>query len=579
MTQLNNIIKKPLLPVITIEKTSGVYTFNPFTSVFDFRVGTLTVKPAFDAVGGTFTLQIIGSTGTNAQMNTILTNISEGNEVTIWIGKSEALKTKVFLGVIANIVIDEPNKNFMKVTLSGPDWGSDILKNRIVTYQWDQNKTSGVLDKTDTSTTIINIVTDLLNTTKCYPSGAVDGITAASQGILIDSSKILPIDISLPTFGARFEFLDDKLQELDDYGISYHYVDPDKYFIMSQNSISTTSAPAIILFTDDVNDATSWVSGNVGLIAPNSSFKRTLETHKRRVFGLGGLSSTVDKESTTTTSNNTLASVNKAMRFTPTKTTCSSITVNVSKIGTPAYDFVMELRDDSSTGTSLPIGQVLRSVSKNKNFLDTSGTTAAASSFEINEELTPGRNYWIVCKANGATDASNCFRWHRDALDTATGTAPTAASATSADDVTWTQTVTPNRFNYAFQAYLGSELIATAKEPNTTATSKHFHEDTLRKSEIIDEKVLRYLLTVENKNAHKKKEILTCQVYAPDTLLQTGQKIRVRKQTSGYVIDSGTDGFGDFTLGGIEYIFEASDELSTGTFYYSVELARFVPFA
>ena len=97
-------------------------------------------------------------------------------------------------------------------------------------------------------------------------------------------------------------------------------------------------------------------------------------------------------------------------------------------------------------------------------------------------------------------------------------------------------------------------------------------------NKVRENNLLKYLLTVENKNALKKKEILKCQVYAPDTLLQTGQKIRVRKQTSGYVLDSGTDGGGDFILGSIEYIFESSDNGSTGTFYYDVELARFVTF-
>ena len=53
-SQLDNITKIPLLPVITIQKTSGVFTYNPFTSTFDFKVGSLTVKPSFDAVGGIF---------------------------------------------------------------------------------------------------------------------------------------------------------------------------------------------------------------------------------------------------------------------------------------------------------------------------------------------------------------------------------------------------------------------------------------------------------------------------------------------------------------------------------------------
>ena len=561
VNQLDYITKRPLLPVITIQKTSGIYTFNPFTLVFDFRVGSLSVKPSFDAVGGTFSLNIIGATGTNSEMNTILTNISEGNEVTIWVGKSDATKTKIFLGVIEEIVIDESNKNFMSVTLSGPDWGSDLLKNRVVNYQWDQRRnSSGVLDTTDTSTTIKNIIDDLLNDTQSYPSGAVDSITAVSQGLVYDSANVLPIDYSLPTFSAKYEFLDDKLQELDDYGLSYHYVDPNKNFIMSQLNISSSSAPATILFTDDHTDSTTWTSGNVGLIAPGSSFKRTLEHHKRRVFGLGGLSSAVDTSNTTTTSNDVLASQYLAARFTPTKTTLSYIILWLSQVGTPTQDIIVELRDESISGNT-PTGEVLRSISKNKAFLGGAGS-ATASVFEMNEELTPGRNYWIVVMQNG-TDVSNCFRWHRDALST-------GVSSSSADDVTWSTDLTG--YNYAFQTFLGNEIVQVSRDPNLTATSKHFHEDTLRKSDIIDEKVLKFLLTQENKTAHKKKEILKCQVYAPDTLLQTGQKIRVRKQASGYLVD------GEFTLGQIEYVFESSDDLCTGIFHYEVELTRFVDY-
>lgn len=560
-SQLDNITKIPLLPVITIQKTSGVFTYNPFTSTFDFRVGSLTVKPSFDAVGGNFKLNIIGATGTNAEMNTILSNISEGNEVTISVGKSDATKTKIFLGVIEEIVIDETNKNFMSVTLSGPDWGSDLLKNRIVNYQWDQKRDSlGALDSSDTSTLIKNIVDDLLNDTQSYPSAAVDGITVVSQGLIYNSSNVTPINYSLPTFSARYEFLDDKLQELDDLSLSYHYVDANKNFIMDMLNTSSTSAPATILFTDDVSDATAWVSGKVGLIAPGSSFKRTLEHHKRRVFGLGGLSSEIDTSNTTTTSNDTLASTYLAGRFTPTKTTLSYITLYLSQVGTPTLDFVMELRDDSITG-STPSGQVLRSISKNKAFL-AGASSATPSIFEINEELTPGRNYWIVCMQNG-TDASNCFRWHRDALTT-------GVSSSSTNDVTWTTDTTG--YNYAFQTYLGNEIIAVSQDSNLTSSSKHFHEDTLRKSEIVNDALLKFILTQENKSAHKKKEIFKCQVYAPDTLLQTGQTIRVRKQTSGYVVD------GEFTLGQVEYVFESSDDMATGTFYYEVELARFVDY-
>ena len=562
VNQLDYITKKPLLPVITIAKTSGVYTFNSFTSTFDFRVTSLTVKPAFDAVGGTFNLNITSSDGSNSGMNTILSNISEGNEVTIWIGKTDGTKTKIFLGVIEEIVIDESSKNYMSVTLSGPDWGSDLLKNTVVNFQYEQDLTStGSVDINDDSTSIINLISRILNDTQSYPSGSVDSITAISRGLVYDATTVIPISYQLPVFNARYEFLDDKLQELDDLSLSYHYVDPDKKFHMYQLSISTTSSPATILFTDDVNDNISWTVGKVGLIAPGSSFKRTLEHHKRRVYGLGGLSSEIDKENTTTSSYTEMSSNYIAQRFTPDKTTLSKINIWISKTGTPTQDLVLELRDDSSTGTSIPIGEVLRSISKNKNIL--SGTTDGVpqiSTFEMNEELVSGRNYWIVLFKNG-TSSSNTFNWHRDALDTGT-------SAISSDDQTWNLTTTPNRYNYAFQAYLGNELISTSKDPNLTSSSKHFHEDVIRKSEIVDSALINHLLTQENKTAHKKKEILKCQVYAPDTLLQTGQKIRVRKQASGYLVD------GEFTLGQIEYVFEPD----VGTFYYECELTRFVDY-
>lgn len=563
VNQLDYITKRPLLPVITIEKTSGVYTFNSFTSTFDFRVGGLNIKPAFDAVGGTFNLNIISADGSNSGMNTILANISEGNEVTIWVGKTNASKTKIFLGVIEEIVIDEPNKNFMSVTLSGPDWGSDLLKNMIVNFQYEQDTLStGAVDTGDDSTSIINLINIILNDTQSYPSGAADGITAVSRGLVYDASTVIPMSFQLPIFNARFEFLDDKLQELATYGLAYYYVDVDKKFNMYQSNFSVSAAPATILFTDDANDATSWVTGKVGLIAPGSSFKRTLEHHKRRIFGLGGLSGELDKENTTTSSFTAMSANYISQRFTPDKSTLSKINVYISKTGTPIEDLVLELRDDSSSGTSAPTGEVLRSISKNKNILSSGYTDGVAtiSTFEMNEELTPGRNYWIVLFKNG-TSSSNTFNWHKDALDTGT-------SATSADDQTWALTTTPNRFNYAFQAFIGNELIQISKDPNTVATSKHFHEDVLRKNELVNKDVLKHILTQENKTAHKKKEIFKCQVYVPDTLLQTGQKIRVRKQASGYLVD------GDFTLGQIEYVFEPG----VGTFYYEVELTRFVDF-
>jgi hypothetical protein len=61
-------------------------------------------------------------------------------------------------------------------------------------------------------------------------------------------------------------------------------------------------------------------------------------------------------------------------------------------------------------------------------------------------------------------------------------------------------------------------------------------------------------------------------IYAPDTLLRTGQNIRIRKQASGYTFDA------DFVLSEIEYIFESSEDQQTGTFYYQIEASRFTTY-
>jgi len=164
MSALSYITKQPLLPVIQITKNdSTTYTFNYFTSTFDFRVTRCQIRPPFDQTGGEFTCHIISADGTNSAMNTILSNVDEGNEIVFWIGKSDSTKTKIFCGVIESKEIKEPNKNYMEVILKGPDWGSDLLKSKIVNRFWQQRRsTDGSLDSNDSSTLISQIINDLL---------------------------------------------------------------------------------------------------------------------------------------------------------------------------------------------------------------------------------------------------------------------------------------------------------------------------------------------------------------------------------------------------------------------------------
>src|SRR3990167_3774044 len=198
MSVSNLITRKPLLPVITLTKNdASLYTFNPFTSTFDFRVRRLQVTPPFSNNSGSFNLQLTSSDASNTNANTLISNVDEGNEVTIWIGKDNTNKTKIFTGVIESWEIQENNKNFMNLTIKGPDFGSDILKNRIVLGKWAQEVDSnGDVVTSDTSTSVQQIVLDVLTKDAYYPD-AFSVATAEDQGIIVTSSNIKGSNLNL----------------------------------------------------------------------------------------------------------------------------------------------------------------------------------------------------------------------------------------------------------------------------------------------------------------------------------------------------------------------------------------------
>ena len=164
------------------------------------------------------------------------------------------------MGVVENWEIREDTKDYMELTISGPDWGSDILKNRIVTGQWVQKRdNTGALDSTDTEVTIAQITHDLLTMTSNYPAA---DITAEDQGVIVPAVASLEGgDIQLSVFNANYEFLDDKLHELDEIAGTIHYIDPDKNFVQKYPEDSASSAATDILLTDDNTDATAiaWI--------------------------------------------------------------------------------------------------------------------------------------------------------------------------------------------------------------------------------------------------------------------------------------------------------------------------------
>lgn len=556
-----SITKRPLVPVIQIAKNSGTYTFNHFTSTYDFRLRRCEVTPPIDSVGGKFSITISSADGSASGVNTILSNINEGNEVTIWIGKTDGTKTKVFLGIIETTELVQPVKDYFELRISGPDWGSYILKSRVVARSWTQKRTGTTLDITDNTTLVSQIVDDLLTETQSYPN---NDFTVVNQGLVFSSSNVTVPTIQLPDFNANYEKLDDKLATLDDICGSIHYVDPDKTFIMRQSNISASSAPATFLFVDDYNDAVAltWDQTKVGLVGLNSTYVRTLENHKRKLFGLGGNKDQVDINYSSTTSSTNLDSNHLAFKFTPTFTVLGNIGIYIAKVGTPTSNLIVDLREDNA---GLPTGNVIRSLQVDKAVVGTSAPTLP-NLLKINDELDTGRSYWVVLQKNG--DASNTYKWYHNNTDNAGNSV-----ASSADDVTWSAVGSPNRFKYSIATWTTTPVVSVLIDTGLTASSKHFVEDVIRKPDLTEFKTVSDLLNVEALTLMRKKEIFKASIYAPDVILTNGQRVRIRQNTSSYTFDA------VFTLGEITYIFESSDESATGNSWFDVQATRYTTYA
>jgi len=550
------ILKQPLLPVITLEKNdTTLLTFNPFIPTFDFRLRSLDMEPSYQNVKGKFELKLTSAGGDNAGANTIISNVDAANEVVLWVGKTDGTKKKLFRGLIEDWEITEPNKNFMDLKITGPDWGGDLLKNRIVNAQFIQDKlANGVdLDPTDNDVLIKQIVTDLLTIAQSYP--AVD-VTVEDQGVIVSAGNINPPDIRLAQFNANMEFLDDKLTELDDMAGTIHWIDADKNFHMEVPTVASAALPADVLLTDDFNDtvAQTWDQTKLGLIIPPSTYKQTLEHHKRRLFGLGGDQITIDQKQETDAAQTNLDVNYLAQRFSPRFRIMDTIGVFIEKVGSPTLGPVVEIIEDD--GTNQPLGTILRTLSK--------APAAITSSpgwhfFKIREELNTALNYWVVMPKVG--DASNTYAWHKDA-------ATNNVNGFSPDGASWT--IQSSSFGFMFRQYTSSPILAVFTDSSNLTTAKHPNEDVIRKPDITETPVMWQLIRQVCEQVCKRKDIYTTSIYAPDTVLESGQKVRVRKQQSGFIVDD------EFVLGRVDYHFASSDDLATGSFWYGVEGIKYV---
>lgn len=577
----------PALPVLTIEKNdSSLYNFNPFGSpvTFDFKVKKCKLTPPVDSSGGKFSITIYAPDKSNATMNSILENIENGNEITGWVGKDEAGLAKFFLGVIQNITVNEITPNYMEVTLDGPDWGSDMLKNRIsLYYKVQRYKADQVtLDPTDPNVTIPQIASDLLTAKLAYPF--VD-ITAEDQGLVFDTDNI---DISLQEVRvaqilANYEHLDDKLSELDNWCNAVHYVDPDKNFIMRpavpQPNPSPGTTPGTWLFTDSKNDSliSDWQTGNVGFISMiGASYKYSTENYKARIIGLGGDQISIDGsvlgtpvEQTDDSGGYTALDTTHwlAQKFTPVYAQGYSIALLVAYQGLTPPSANMEVLIIQDNGGA-PTGPVLATLS-----IPNSSFSSSPQWIQINvgqDYLTPNP-YWIVIPPNpnyGALGGPT-YLWYKGGSGFTT--------STSTDGVTWTPSTGEG---YCFIEYTSTPLALAMPGIGLSPTQKCLHEEVYRQAFITTSQALVPYLTMISLMTNFKKEIGKYKISVPDNVPSPFASVLLRKIASGLVFNT-SDNPPDWVLhiiGQIDLNFQATDEETTGMLWMDIQLVRFTTF-
>jgi len=573
--------RQPILPVIQIVKNdSTIYNYNPFTSTFDFKVQTLQCSPAADAQGGKFTLKIIPPAGVDVStMNAILGNIENGNQITIWIGKSNSSLTKVFLGVLENITVDESGPNYMQITLDGPDWGSDILKNRICLYYKVQRYLADNItyDPNDPNVTIVQILTDLLTSTLAYP---FNDITVANQGIVFSASNVDTSiqNVRIPQMMANLEHLDDKLSELDNWCNAVHYVDANKNYIMKPAVSNTSPTPATgtWLFTDSVSDSliASWTTGNVGYISlDGSSYKYTTENYKHRIIGIGSSQVSIDGatlgtpvQQTTNSGSTTLDSTHwLAQQFKPIYATGYSVAIFLATVGTPTVDIIVEIVQDNA---GKPTGQVLQNLSIPRS--QVAPSPGGWNQINIGVSYLTPSAYWIVIPPNVAFSGIASFQWYYGGS--------TFTNGISTDGINWT--INSSSYGYMFINYTSTPLKIAIPGIGLNATDKVFHEETYRQAFITNSQALTAYLNSITKITNFKKEIYNCKVYCPDNTPLPFASILLRKILSGLQFNTSNVNttWSHHMLATVRINFQASDSEATGTFWIDCQLVRFTTF-
>jgi hypothetical protein len=561
-----DLAKRPVLPVIQLQKVSNpaqYYTFNHFTGAYDFRLTRWDIRPPVDSVGGRAIINITDLYENMSSLDALMANIDGGYEILVWLGKTDAAKKKLARYFIEKIKIHEDKKyDFYTVTLEGPDVGSAIMKNRYVQGNWEQKKDSdGITLLDDPNVAIEQIATDLLTKTDYYSE---PDFTAQDQGIIVNAANINAGGKQLAQFDTIDDTLDSALTALDRSFGGAHWVDADYNFHMQKFEAIDSQ----ILLVDRKTDPliSTWPdAGKIGLILRGGlETSYSWEYKHPRLFGSGGDKRQLDtaaSQQVTSGGSDAIDTQYLAMSFLPTFRRVENIQLYLGRTSAlPVGNLFLELKEDTEVTNTRPNGTDMRIHSITPSGVDEAGSWR---NFPVGADLNTKKRYWIILRKNG--DATHTFKWFK----TTSGSG--LITATSSNGSTWTEV--SGATGYACRIYYTDPLLTSFAIPEgVDATTRMFKEKFYRDPTITDEQRLQDMLISESETEFKKKNEISCLVWSPDTILETGQKVYVSKQggrTPGKIADY-------MVVGSVEYLGNASVNTRTGMNYHRVGLTRFV---
>jgi hypothetical protein len=245
-------------------------------------------------------------------------------------------------------------------------------------------------------------------------------------------------------------------------------------------------------------------------------------------------------------------SADRAVQFTPDAPRLDSISLILSKTGTPPGDIAGEVRLDHDNS---PDGDIIGSFSIFKGLIGSVATAVNRINISMHgSRIQVDKKHWIILKKVG--DAGNHVRWHHDGGTTGVNAARSGP--------TWT--VSENSYTLTHRAYCSRRVLTEASDQKSIdrygVTEAVVDAPWIIEGQTMD----AYLTAILQYSALQHRTFEVRRIFAPTTLLNAGRMVRLVDARSGINADA------EVLMS--RYKFRAEDGL--GTRFAEVQLQTYV---